>query len=800
MFISTAAGRHALFLCCFLGWVSATLPAVAQTTARAAIEKDNKDIPQITVLTRDALGLRGRGRTFLMGDSAESLAEVVGATAMPNPDDASQIFFARGEEVLLLAIVKDRKVQMVMLSESFAANVVTDLGISYQSSRKEVQRACGDPTEQKPANEKEGVTFVYMRTGAGVLYTFAKHKDRVSSIVLASGAALTGNDQQGAVPAPAPAAEPATPARKPAMEEKASNEKPRVPDAARNSRFGLSDLEGTWISEKHEHIVSTMTIDAEGHFWERIDHDSDPNAGGEFAGAFTRAGRLILDEPVADSSERKLTVKTLKSDPPSDGEQTTLVALDNADTFRFVSDDDHKTFMTFHRKVEPRPRLTPGEASGKYLRVQSLERLGDADHIMTFDLVDVVTGGRTIGSGKKVVMQQELGGRAVWWEPDSTKPTELPVPSADAIGVAYTAAHAVGRDGTIVGVARKADGDDFSHLLAATWDKSGKLQLLPDPQIGFEIMGTVANDVNDDGLVVGSTEIINDGKTPLEGTHGVCWRDGKIQILKSLGVRKENSFEYEANAIAVNNAGDIVGYAKRFVDGGDAGQRAVRWDELGNVTELQPFDEDPAGVAHARAVFVNERGTAFGSASKYNASIPPTYLYYHNDLFPCLWKKGSTVPVAMQVLGVDDMGKPGFGVTAVSDDDIAVGFCDEYNADHKLMGQHAVQWDGNGRLKRFRELANNSSSSAHDINMHGVVVGSCSVDRDYRAVYLTSDGMIVDLNTLIDPESGWKLSSAEEVSDDGWIIGNARWNPKGGGEADTVMCIYRLHVPALASH
>jgi len=39
------------------------------------------------------------------------------------------------------------------------------------------------------------------------------------------------------------------------------------------------------------------------------------------------------------------------------------------------------------------------------------------------------------------------------------------------------------------------------------------------------------------------------------------------------------------------------------------------------------------------------------------------------------------------------------------------------------------------------------------------------------------DGTAVDLNTLIDPDSGWTLTWARSISDTGWIEGYGTYNP-----------------------
>jgi hypothetical protein len=52
------------------------------------------------------------------------------------------------------------------------------------------------------------------------------------------------------------------------------------------------------------------------------------------------------------------------------------------------------------------------------------------------------------------------------------------------------------------------------------------------------------------------------------------------------------------------------------------------------------------------------------------------------------------------------------------------------------------------------------------------------------AVYWGADGAAIDLNTLIDPNSGWLLGAAYDISDSGWIAGTGPFDPDGpGGDA-----------------
>ena len=56
------------------------------------------------------------------------------------------------------------------------------------------------------------------------------------------------------------------------------------------------------------------------------------------------------------------------------------------------------------------------------------------------------------------------------------------------------------------------------------------------------------------------------------------------------------------------------------------------------------------------------------------------------------------------------------------------------------------------------------------INDSGHIVGSSGSGWDIPFVW--KDGVMTDLNTLIDPASGWTLKNATGINNNGWIIGN----------------------------
>ena len=74
------------------------------------------------------------------------------------------------------------------------------------------------------------------------------------------------------------------------------------------------------------------------------------------------------------------------------------------------------------------------------------------------------------------------------------------------------------------------------------------------------------------------------------------------------------------------------------------------------------------------------------------------------------------------------------------------------------------------------------SFGAGGMNGAGDVVGATGYMVGSNDAVLYSNGTLADLNTLIDPSSGWHLSSAAAINDNGWIVGDGV-NPSGQQEA-----------------
>lgn len=99
-----------------------------------------------------------------------------------------------------------------------------------------------------------------------------------------------------------------------------------------------------------------------------------------------------------------------------------------------------------------------------------------------------------------------------------------------------------------------------------------------------------------------------------------------------------------------------------------------------------------------------------------------------------------------------------------------------------VSGSHAFLYK-NGVTTDLGVCPNLPTSTGEAINALDQVTGVCAQSLPGRAAFLSTPGQgMVDLNTLIPPGSGWKLTEATGINDAGQIIGNGI-NPNGQSHA-----------------
>ncbi|MCX6922654.1 MAG: DUF3466 family protein [Verrucomicrobia bacterium] len=391
--------------------------------------------------------------------------------------------------------------------------------------------------------------------------------------------------------------------------------------------------------------------------------------------------------------------------------------------------------------------------------------------------------GTAVGWADKQVSGIAKGTRPLRW--NSTTTTELGILNPSPEGAAYAYAYAVNSAGMVVGKSDKYSGDSSQGSRAVRWGGGGTTAT----ELGhlglneFGVTEASACAVNDVGTAVGwAYKFVNE---QWKWSRAVLW-DPRTTTATELGnLGTDAADRTDACAFAVNSSGTAVGWATFFGGTYPHGPRPVRWAAGGtNATGLATLGTDPSGHTEGRAYAINDSGTAVGYAYKYVGGT---------NLYPRAMRWGPTSPAATELgnLGTDPTGITSAYAYAVNASGTAVGRA-EVHGDGRSTRGSGVRWDANGT--NATELGNlgtdpfgSTDGCAWAIDDAGVAVGYAlgfagGVSLGSRAVMWGPDGIAVDLNTLVDPASGWTLLEAIAISRHGqWIAGLGTYDPDGPG-------------------
>jgi probable HAF family extracellular repeat protein len=252
--------------------------------------------------------------------------------------------------------------------------------------------------------------------------------------------------------------------------------------------------------------------------------------------------------------------------------------------------------------------------------------------------------------------------------------------------------------------------------------------------------GGWANGINDSGDIVGRTSFF--AETSYE--CGFLYRDGVMHRLCSIWG--------DTSANAISNSGQIVGNSIAQT----GGMHAFVYNS-GEMVDLLTL----SGGGNSYAYAINASNQVVGeSDSDYPLFNRPRHAFlYSNGVMSDLGNSG----IISRAYGINDSGQV-VGGTATSYYNDAVYFA-------FLLSNGVLTNLDLGQLGGFL-----SSSVAKSINNAGQVVGYYTTVTNSSAtrhpfIWDEQNGM-VDLNSLIDPNSGWTLIDAVAINDKGQIAAN----------------------------
>jgi len=283
----------------------------------------------------------------------------------------------------------------------------------------------------------------------------------------------------------------------------------------------------------------------------------------------------------------------------------------------------------------------------------------------------------------------------------------------------------VNNAGTVVGTAQDAGGIYRAFSWTFPWWQQ---------YLGTLGERSMANAINESGLIAGTSFPTN------TIGHAFLWDEVHgMQDLGTLGGLRSGADD-------INESGQIVGSSKLP---GSNDSRPFLWETSAGMHDLGTLPGHPVGAARA----INDIGVVVGQ------SVPSTGNLSHAVMWDV---DGSIIDIGLfgRYTSASDINNVGQVVGAWHDIDGGTYW-------------NAFLWTVAGGWVDLPELDDGTSviyTSASAINNRGEVVGNSA---GWAFIWDETNGMR-KLNDLLPLDSGWDLLYANDINDNGWIVGQGR--------------------------
>lgn len=246
-----------------------------------------------------------------------------------------------------------------------------------------------------------------------------------------------------------------------------------------------------------------------------------------------------------------------------------------------------------------------------------------------------------------------------------------------------------------------------------------------------------ASGISDDGQVTGSFALMSDSNSQ----HAFLYSKGQMSDLGTLG-------GVNSHGLGVNNKSQVTGYSEVDHKLRDEVQHAFIY------TNGKMIDLAPLSAPYSKGTSINEHGQITGFASVLFVSPEGYGVGFIDHAF--IYSDGKVTDLgSLGGMNSDgrDINNEG-EVTGASEN--SVGF------------YYAFVYSG-GKMKSLGTLPGSTSSAGFSINDKGQVTGLAYINQTTDA-FLWSNGVMQDLNDLIDPALNIHLAQGIDINNDGQIF------------------------------
>jgi probable HAF family extracellular repeat protein len=269
-------------------------------------------------------------------------------------------------------------------------------------------------------------------------------------------------------------------------------------------------------------------------------------------------------------------------------------------------------------------------------------------------------------------------------------------------------------------------------------------------------LASAATAINSTGTVVGSANLASGASHAFAETGGVMTDLGTLDGAAAT-----------SKAIAINSTGKIVGWS---TPPGGAGSVAFLYAN-GSMTDLGTIDGGTASVANG----VNDTGTVIGNSDT-AAGGERGFIYQNGTM-----------------TDIGTLGGANSSVNAINDNGVVTGSSED------ASGATLPFVYSNGTMTSLGTY--NIVTTPQAINDVGVIAGTAygqnATGGFFNDAFIYQGGTFQDLNSLIPAGSGWELTDAVAVNDNGQILVDATSTTTGQDHALLLSLVISL-VPEIS--